>query len=1696
MDQDSRELQMRQDIAVIKTVAFSVEEVRGVLSQIKPDKSPGPDGIPGLILKELSTELPKPLSTLFELSMRTGRLPSKWKTANLVPLHKGGSRITASSFRPISLTCLPCKTMEALVKSAIQQFCEEHNILQDFQHGFRRGRSCLSNLLACLEIWTRALEEGFEVDIVYIDFRKAFDTVPHQRLLHKLSAIGIRNWIRAFLVGRKQRVCIGDDMSEWVNVTSGVPQGSVLGPLLFILYVNDSLQELDCGKIMFADDVKLWQVIKGPNDQRSLQDNPHRLQAWSKKWLLDFNVEKCAALHLRPTNSHSNESLRTYHLKDVRLPAESSQKDLGVWIQNNLKPTLQCHKAAKNAIITEIFEMASTMREARDRQRESLALSESNPGKSVANIFRHRPPLNELPPWLNDNKVFLIDDTDKAELFSAFFAKHLATESEPAPFFRSLSDRTVSTIDVSSDLIKKHNVNLNPTSEESVERSFQSQIRSRGGHTKPVVVVHPHLKIAHTGQREVPQPPQYSAPPQQGPKVAEHNQFSDCKRSVNEGAPLSATATGSTATPVPTATYPGVSPLTAGLNLLSLAGKVPGNCVAPENAFSSLPYTALHAVPPAQLVNKPPSPAVAEIVLQIVQMDAALTALMIPPGQCAFGLQPLPDEATNTEMTEPEKLFLRWWDTVEKLRGSLLLAFERVILEDLDFCNSAHVEQGMWKSVFYAVLESLRTWQNNPYLTAHAQFADSIKSSTFRTPLLDPPRIDRVDTISMGTFTLMLRRRSSEKTRIRLDHPRFILPFPLDLDTAVERQMWEVAKVTCAQVGFVARHFDAMCYYMRTLAASNPFPTASQSLSALFNEIHVRAVDLMREHGSTSKWPGFGGQKQQVHSSAAAQISSMFSHSRPKRVEIWIHPLDRSVTIVQGNRSLTIPHSSVCGEGTARRGCDKPTGAPSNRDELIEDGNYEEEEEAQAEAEEYSNMSLIEALSGLLAQRPCPLSADRLCQILMVNMFNVDRAAAFTAQSTAAIAAAAAASAAAAAAAAATSGAASGENVRRRTSSSTVTSAAASGEGKSASGLRQRLDADTLRSVHHDHAARFALDTFSLICRRAAKLFPEPRPADAPAFWLTPDLRVLLPALRLWTEWMILHPEHWSPPPNHRDPTLRPFLDDCRLVAGLCTRAAQWLAAQPDRPAVEEITPTTQLVVQLHLRKLAAATAASTVGGDNSTGAATDVSVPPSTHDPTVASPEIEDDSLDGMPTSLTTASAVDTPSFAARASPSKQQIEQQYTHLFEEVVFAGFKPMLDLVPKMYQYAGDFEPDRVSDFIRIEKIVLFGDFLCGIEPPLLSYNTEQRVYESVIERESGEGTGRKEGRALPTAAAAESSQLPQANLDDAPTTPLDAKQDAVSATDKTEDADAASGETGASDDIDALRRKRAALQSQFAEMQRLEAWRQQAVRQASAGGPRGVEIEVRPVYILPDTNCYIDWLEGVSSLAQTSSNYTVLVPIVVLNELDSLATQDRNQFSPTSIESAFAQYLTSSPSTNSETSRASLIQERARAAIAYLETQFDRRNPRLRALTAKGSMLETIAYRHEANRGRQPGQNNDDVILTCCRQFCKEALAQMSAEGHIGPAGSADAKNLPMRLVREVVLLTSDRNLRLKALSLNIPARPLRSFVEWTGLPTPPVGSLSCTSDAHLDPSPARSSTAGGSRHTDHNRWDRRTANK
>ncbi|VDK34450.1 unnamed protein product [Taenia asiatica] len=1091
----------------------------------------------------------------------------------------------------------------------------------------------------------------------------------------------------------------------------------------------------------------------------------------------------------------------------------------------------------------------------------------------------------------------------------------------------------------------------------------------------------------------------------------------------------------------------------------------------------------------SQLSSKPSSPTVVAAVYQITQLDTALNTLMVPPGSCISHIPPLPDEQSEDKlrMSESERLFLRWWTTLENLRGSLMVNYERIILDDLDFCNTAQIEQGMWKSVFYTVLEFLRSWVVNPYLTGllpkpeEGESGQAVAAAACSRMIKLIRKVCLEDVIGVGEHRLTaLLNRLQEVRHVHLEYvlsegrpppesgsrscklmyisAQKLMLYLGDLARYEEiinggqnfgkaRSWYQKAQLLIPKSGrpyhqlallavYTSRHFDAMCYYMRSLAASNPFPTASQSLSALFNDVHTHGAEFLQKKSSSSRWPS--GCPSSQTGASCNHAPNVFTHGRPKRVEIWIHPVNGTATIVQGNRSLTVPHFST-GTG-ALRNSKKVVGTANSlslsSDEPLDDENEEEGEEAQADAEEYANMSLIEltklfglhfmhahgqlftkigmeafpevasmalqALSGLLAQRPCPLSEDRLCQILMVNMFNLDRAAMFTAQS-----------------------AVSMVSVTDRSNNGV----AEAGRRQQQQQLLQRkpkVESETLRSVHHDHAARFALDTFSLICRRAARLFTESRPESRTSGnWLHPDLRILLPALRLWTEWMVLHPEHWSPPPNHRDPTLRPCLDDWRLVAEMCTHAAQWFAGVKDAPSVQEITPSTALVVQLHLRKHRVE-----ADGDGSDAAA--------------------EDSANRIPAFL------------------------KYTTLFEETVCAGFKPMLDLIPKMYQYTGDWDAGSVAHYIRIEKILLFGDFLCGIEPPVLSYDVDKAIYEPVVERESCEQAPIKKS----TSCHPNDSELLTDSDDESETDSQIGSKSATTAL-KVEEEGIEENEGG--EEICALRRRRAVLRSQLMEARRLEAWRQQAVRQAAAGGPRGIEIEVRPVYILPDTNCYIDWLEGVARLTQASSNYTVLVPIVVFNELDYLASQDR-AFAFNSIETTFAQYLTNPSSTTSDINgvgggRANLIQERAKAAIAFLEGEFNHRNPRLRALTAKGSMLETIAYRNEVNGGKQPGQINDDVILTCCRRFCKEVLAQMSAEGNL--VSTAESKNQPMRVTREVVLLTSDRNLRLKALSLNIPARPLRPFVEWSCLKPVDVPAVSSPFSDEVDP-PLSAHTSSG----------------
>ena len=326
---------------------FSPLKVKSKLDALDKNKSPGPDGIHPLILNKCSASLCYPISLIFKKSFEAGVVPSSWKFANITPLFKKGNRTSPSNYRPISLTVVLCKIKEGLIRDAMMSHLIANNLLSLHQHGFVIGKSCATNLIESLDIITEALNRGFYILLVLLDFAKAFDSVVHEFLLLKLRAYGFEDkiitWIADFLSNRKQRVVIGDSYSDWINVTSGVPQGSVLGPLLFVLYINDmpSLTTHLCK--LFADDSKLIGIIKNSQDKVILQNDLDLLNSWSQKWKLLFNVNKCKVMEVY-TNKlssqlSSNNEITMCDVNNMRTSLEfiTSERDLGVILNRKLK---------------------------------------------------------------------------------------------------------------------------------------------------------------------------------------------------------------------------------------------------------------------------------------------------------------------------------------------------------------------------------------------------------------------------------------------------------------------------------------------------------------------------------------------------------------------------------------------------------------------------------------------------------------------------------------------------------------------------------------------------------------------------------------------------------------------------------------------------------------------------------------------------------------------------------------------------------------------------------------------------------------------------------------------------------------------------------------------------------------------------------------------------------------------------------------------------------------------------------------------------------------------------------------------------------------------------------------------------------------------------------------------------------------
>ncbi|MGH0165001.1 UNVERIFIED_CONTAM: hypothetical protein FKN15_076607, partial [Acipenser sinensis] len=245
-------------------------------------KSPGPDEILPIVLKEMKEVIYKPLTKIMQQSLDTGVVPTDWKIANVIPIHKKGDKTEPGNYRPISLTSIICKLMETIIRSKMENYLYGNNILGDSQHGFRKGRSCLTNLLDFFEDATLKTDNCKAYDMVYLDFQKAFDKVPHKRLILKLNAVGIQGnamtWIREWLTCRKQKVLIRGETSKWSEVTSGVPQGTVLGPLLFLIYINDLDSGIVSKLVTFADDTKMT-----PVRDSQLSQMPQRPRAGSEQ---------------------------------------------------------------------------------------------------------------------------------------------------------------------------------------------------------------------------------------------------------------------------------------------------------------------------------------------------------------------------------------------------------------------------------------------------------------------------------------------------------------------------------------------------------------------------------------------------------------------------------------------------------------------------------------------------------------------------------------------------------------------------------------------------------------------------------------------------------------------------------------------------------------------------------------------------------------------------------------------------------------------------------------------------------------------------------------------------------------------------------------------------------------------------------------------------------------------------------------------------------------------------------------------------------------------------------------------------------------------------------------------------------------------------------------------------------------------
>ena len=320
------------------SVSCTINEVQKILQKLDASKTSGVDKIPARLLKETARHTSAvPLSMLYNLSFKMNQVLKLWKHANVTPIHKDGDRVPVEHYRGISLLIITGKCHERLVYNAI--YDRVTAFIHSSHHGFLRGRSCTTQLLLAHHDWSKALDNSGQVDVVFIDFAKAFDLVNHSILLTKLYQYGVRGslleWCRDYLTDRQQRVVVKGEVSDWLTITSGKPQGSLLGPLFFIIYINDlpGIISKDSSIALYADDSKLYRIINSPDDMSSFQGDLDKISDWCKENKMKINTKKCKIMRITRKRS---PLVRDYFINDQSLESVHIYKDLGLLTSSNL----------------------------------------------------------------------------------------------------------------------------------------------------------------------------------------------------------------------------------------------------------------------------------------------------------------------------------------------------------------------------------------------------------------------------------------------------------------------------------------------------------------------------------------------------------------------------------------------------------------------------------------------------------------------------------------------------------------------------------------------------------------------------------------------------------------------------------------------------------------------------------------------------------------------------------------------------------------------------------------------------------------------------------------------------------------------------------------------------------------------------------------------------------------------------------------------------------------------------------------------------------------------------------------------------------------------------------------------------------------------------------------------------------------